>query len=222
MNPTLRAALLGGLFLGACALLAAALLTGTERLTRDRIAAARLQAERDALAMVLPADGYDNDPLQDRIEVLAPAWLGSRQPLQLWRLRRGGAPVALALQAVAPDGYAGPIQLLVGIDAGGRVTGVRVVEHRETPGLGDLIEADRSAWIDRFRGSGIGAPPLSRWRVRRDGGDFDQFAGATITPRAVVQAVRRALQYVDAHGKELYAAPADGVLRHDDAPAEQR
>jgi Na+-translocating ferredoxin:NAD+ oxidoreductase subunit G len=218
VNASLRAALLGGLFLGACALLAAALLSGTERLTRDRIAEARLQAARAALAVVLPPALYDNDPLQDRITVNAPRWLGSARPMQVNRARRGGEAVALAIEAAAPDGYSGAIHLLVGVLADGTVSGVRVVAHQETPGLGDAIEAGRSHWIERFTGTRIGAPPLSRWIVRKDGGEFDQFAGATITPRAVVSAVRRVLQYVEAHGTELFDAEAGVALRHDDAP----
>jgi Na+-translocating ferredoxin:NAD+ oxidoreductase subunit G len=222
VKASLRAALVGGLFLGACALLAAALLSGTERLTRERIAEARLQAQRDALAVVLPPALYDNDLLQDRITVIAPRWLGSTRPLQVNRARRGGAPAALAIEAVAPDGYAGAIHLLVGVLADGTVSGVRVVAHQETPGLGDAIESARSRWIERFGGTRIDAPPLARWAVRKDGGDFDQFAGATVTPRAVVGAVRRVLQYVEAHGSELFAADAGAALRHDDAPGSAR
>jgi Na+-translocating ferredoxin:NAD+ oxidoreductase subunit G len=219
LSPTLRATLRGGAFLAACALFAAVLLTGTEWLTRERIAAARAQAERDALAVVLPPALHDNDPLQDAIEVQAPAWLGSAQPLRVWRARRDGRPAALALQARAPDGYAGAIELLVGVGADGGVSGVRVVAHQETPGLGDAIEAGRSPWIDGFRERALGAPPAARWDVRRHGGEFDQFAGATVTPRAVVRAVRRVLQYVEAHGDELYAAAPGSVLQHADAPA---
>jgi Na+-translocating ferredoxin:NAD+ oxidoreductase subunit G len=218
MNASLRAALLGGLFLGACALLAAALLSGTERLTRERIAEARLQAQRDALAVVLPPALHDNDPLQDRITVTAPRWLGSARPLEVSRARRAGVPVALAVEAVAPDGYAGAIHLLVGVLADGSVSGVRVVAHQETPGLGDAIEAGRGGWIERFTGTRLGAPSLARWAVRKDGGEFDQFAGATVTPRAVVGAVRRVLQYVEAHGGELFDAEPGSGLRHDDAP----
>jgi electron transport complex protein RnfG len=98
--------------------------------------------------------------------------------------------------------------LLVAVDAGGRLLGVRVLAHRETPGLGDLIEERRSGWIHGFDGRSLGDPPAARWQVRKDGGDFDQFTGATITPRAIVRAVRGALEYVDRHRAELFGGSA--------------
>jgi Na+-translocating ferredoxin:NAD+ oxidoreductase subunit G len=218
MDPTLRATLLGGALLAACALLSALLLTGTERLTRERIAESRRQLELNALSLVLPPAQYDNDPLSDRISVIAPAWLGSKRPLEVRRARYDGLPAGLAIEAIAPDGYSGPIRLLVGVDGGGRVLGVRVIEHQETPGLGDAIEAERSDWIDRLRGRQLGEPPPARWTVRKHGGEFDQFSGATISPRAVVVAVRRVLQFVQAHGEALYAAPVDATVEHHDGP----
>lgn len=218
MNPTLRATLQGGALLAACALLAAALLSGVERITREPIAESRRQLQLNALSLVLPRTLYDNDPLAERIAVVAPRWLGSREPRSVWRARRDGAPSALVLEAVAPDGYAGPIRLLVGVDSDGRVLGVRVLQHQETPGLGDAIEAERSDWIDGFRGRALGDPPQPRWTVRKHGGAFDQFAGATITPRAVVAAVRRVLQFVDVHGEALFAAPSGVALEMHDAP----
>lgn len=213
-----REVLRSALLLAACATLAAALLAGTERLTREDIADARAQAEINALSLVLPPWKYDNLLAEDHISVLAPTWLGSQQPLTVWRARRAGAPAGLVLQAVARDGYAGAINLRIGVAADGRITGVRVVEHRETPGLGDWIEAERSDWIQRFTGLAVGTPSLERWAVKRDGGDFDQFAGATITPRAVVRAVRRTLQYVELHADALYSAPAGSELEHADGP----
>jgi len=110
------------------------------------------------------------------------------------------------LQAIAPDGYSGAIHLLVGIHADGRVAGVRVIGHRETPGLGDKIELAKSPWIRSFEGKSLTNPAADGWAVKKDRGEFDQFAGATITPRAVVGAVHRALQYFDAHKAELLAA----------------
>ena len=125
--------------------------------------------------------------------------------MTVYRARRDGAPVALVLTAVAPDGSSGPIELLVGVNADGTVAGVRVLAHRETPGLGDPIEASRSDWVLAFAGRSLGDPPPAGWTVRRDGGAFDQFTGATITPRAVVHAVRRVLEYVGANQEALYA-----------------
>jgi electron transport complex protein RnfG len=163
------------------------------------------RAERIAkLTAVLGGIAYDNDPLGDVVTVRDPELLGSGEPLTAHRVRRGGETVAVLLNAVAPDGYSGPIRLLVAVDARGRLLGVRVLEHHETPGLGDLIEERRSSWIRGFDGRSLGDPPPARWEVRRDGGDFDQFSGATITPRAIVRAVRDALEFVARHREELF------------------
>ncbi len=182
------------LTLAAIAAAAAGLIAATVTLTGDRIHAAQRRAALAALTAVLP-EGYDNDPLADRIRVHAPEALGHADPVHLLRARRAGVVIGYVLPARALDGYAGPIDLVIGVEPTGRVIGVRVTRHAETPGLGDPIERAKSAWIDGFRGRGIGDPPEAEWAVRGDGGQFDQFAGATITPRAVVGAVRRALTW---------------------------
>lgn len=198
--------------------IAVAVLVGVHALTAERIAANAHRAQLQALAIVLPATQYDNDPLADRITVIAPAWLGSAAPITVRRARRGSRPAALVLDAVAPDGYNGPIRLLIAIQADGRIGGVRVTSHRETPGLGDPLDIGVSDWITGFDRRTLDDPPAARWAVRKDGGAFDQFAGATTTPRAVIRAVHRALQFVVAHGEALYAAPAGSSLRLHDAP----
>jgi len=116
-----------------------------------------------------------------------------------------GEPVALVIEALAPDGYSGTIRLLVGINIDGSLGGVRVVAHRETPGLGDAIEEERSDWILGFTGKSLQDPPLQKWAVKKDGGAFDQLTGATITPRAVVKAVRQALLYYRDQKDALFA-----------------
>jgi electron transport complex protein RnfG len=186
-------------------------------LTAERIAEQQRASTLRALAVLLPKE-YDNDPQADRIDVVAPAWLGSEDALAVRRARNGGRVQALLLEAVAPDGYNGDIRLLVGVDAEGRVIGVRVVEHRETPGLGDPIEIARGPWITGFDGRSLRDPAADAWRVRRDGGAFDQLAGATITPRAVVGAVRRTLQFVETHGEALAETPSGDTLGFRDAP----
>ena len=206
------------LTLATVGLLAVGLLAVIHQWTREPIIAAELRAERDALAIVLPPDHYDNDPLTDSITVRAPLWLGSDEALEVLRARRDGQPAALVIHALAADGYAGPIRLLVAVNADGTVSGVRVTRHAETPGLGDRIDAAKSPWINGFSGRSLDNPTLDKWRVRKDRGEFDQFAGATITPRAVVAAVRLVLQYVRAHGDVLYAAKADSALRMSDGP----
>ena len=212
-----RAAWRAGTQLALAGGLAVLLLAGTFAATRERIAAGERRAQAQALEIVLPAAAYDNDPVADRVQVQAPAWLGLERAT-VHRARLRGAPSALVLELEAPDGYSGPIRLLMAVDAGGRVLGVRVTRHAETPGLGDDIEAGRSDWITRFAGRALGDPPAERWRVRKDGGDFDQFSGATVTPRAVVRAVRRGLQFLARHGDEVRAAGAGATLRFDSAP----
>jgi electron transport complex protein RnfG len=193
----------------------AAVLATAHWATRDRIAESERRAQLAALSALLPTD-YDNDPLADRIEVLAPDGLGGKEPRSVWRARRGGAAAGAVLDVLAPDGYAGPIELLVGVDAEGRVIGVRVVRHQETPGLGDPIEHERSDWIDGFIGRRIGDPPGAGWAVRRDGGEFDQFAGATVTPRAVVGAVRRALTWFSENQEAVFAGEGAASTRAQD------
>lgn len=204
--------------LGGVALLAIALVAGVQAWMRDDILAAELLARRQALAIVLPMDRYDNEPLTDVIQVISEPWTGSAEPVAVRRARRGDKPAALVFDVVAPDGYAGPIRLLVSVAADGRLLGVRVTAHKETPGLGDPIDVRKSPWITGFTGRYLGDPPRERWAVKRDGGDFDQFASATVTPRAVVAAVQRTLLLVDKHGAELYAAPAHATVVFSDAP----
>lgn len=146
------------------------------------------------LADVLPPALYDNDPLADRIEVRDPL-LGSERSMSVLRARLHGQPTALVLEAIAPNGYGGPIRLRIGIRYDGTIIAVRVLEQHETPGLGDKIEIAKSNWIARFTGRSLREPADDKWRVHRDGGDFDQLAGATVTSRVVVEAVEKALQF---------------------------
>lgn len=199
LEPMLRA---GGV-LGAFGLLAAAILGGTHALTKDRIAEAEQQRLLRQLEEVLPAGTYDNNVAGDALQLQSDA-LGPGLHT-IWRARKNGQPVAAVLSAVAPDGYSGPIMLLVGISHDGRITGVRVTAHKETPGLGDKIELSRNDWVLDFDGRSLLDPQAGGWGVRKDGGVFDQFAGATITPRAVVKAVHRSLQYFAEHRETLFA-----------------
>ena len=176
--------------------------------TRDDIATAAQARRLARFQEVLQGQTFDNDLLADVVPVRDAELLGTPDPLQAYRARRDGRAVAVVLEAVAPNGYSGPIRLLVGIAPDGRVLGVRVLEHRETPGLGDAIESSRSRWIDRFAGRSLRNPAPAGWRVRKDGGAFDQFTGATITPRAVVGAVANALRYFERHRHELLAPPS--------------
>lgn len=173
-------------------------------MTANRIAANERAALLHSLQALVPAGSYDNDLLSDRIEITDKDALGSAQPTPIYRARKDGKPMAAVVAAIAPDGYNGDIKLLVAIKADGSLAGVRVVGHKETPGLGDGIEANRSRWIYGFDGRSLNDPVEAQWKVRRDGGRFDQFAGATITPRAVVKAVRKTLLYFRDHRDELF------------------
>lgn len=194
-----RNALRTGAILFVFALIATALLTYTFTRTAPTIERSQQAKTLDLLHQVLPAGLYDNDLLASRRMLAPDDLLGTRQPSALWIARREGVVTAVVLEAIAPDGYGGPIRLLVGITADGSLTGVRVTAHRETPGLGDYIDRAKSAWIDQFSGKSLLDPEPRRWKVAKDGGVFDARAGATITPRAVVKAVQQTLEYFARH-----------------------
>ncbi|MEW6446417.1 MAG: electron transport complex subunit RsxG [Pseudomonadota bacterium] len=162
--------------------------------------------EREALgqrlAAVLPP-GYDNDPAADFLMLPPDPLLGGKGEAMVYVARKDGRVHGLAMKVVAPNGYSGAIHLLVGMDRDGRIGGVRVVSHKETPGLGDPIEEEKSDWIRVFGGRSLHDPEGKGWGVKKDGGAFDQFTGATITPRAVVRAVRDALHYFERHRAQL-------------------
>lgn len=175
-------------------------------------AASRQQVERNEqqwilqrLQVLLAGSYYDNDLLADRIVVTAPDLLGTTRPIPVYRARHHGVPTAAVIQTIAPDGYRGPIEILVAIAVDGTLIGVQVIRHNETTGLGDAFERDPD-WLREFKGRSLLSPPQQRWSVRQDGGDFDAFTGATITPRAIVGAVRRAQEYYRANKQRLFEA----------------
>jgi len=200
-----RSMLKNATVLGLFAIVTVGAVTLLQQGTAERIQAAERAAQVRALGEILPTGSYDNHLLDDSV-LVQDRLLGNRSPLPAYIAIKDGRPSAVILQAIAPDGYSGAIHLLVGIHADGRVAGVRVIGHRETPGLGDKIELAKSPWIRSFEGKSLTNPAADGWAVKKDRGEFDQFAGATITPRAVVGAVHRALQYFDAHKAELLAA----------------
>jgi len=216
-SMAMAAALLAGF-----AVVGTALVALTQDATHQRIADNELAYLLRTLNEVVPASTYDNSMFADTIEVFDPDLLGTEEPVTVYRATREGQPVAVILTPVAPVGYSGPIRLLVGVDANGVVTGVRTVDHRETPGLGDAIELKRSDWILGFEGRSLSNPTLEAWAVRRDGGEFDQFTGATVTPRAVVKAVRDALLYFEEHRERLLSGdPGQSLDVTSDIAAEQ-
>lgn len=183
-----------GASLGFVALAASAALAFAHQATGPAIAEAAARDLAASLTQVLPPDFADNDLLTDVLQLNRE----SAPPLTVYQARRA-AQVRGVVFAVQGKGYAGPIDIVMGVDRDGRVLGVRITHHRETPGLGDKIEAAKHPWVHGFAGKSLGAPPAARWAVKKDGGDFDQFAGATITPRAVIDAVRGGLTLFATH-----------------------
>lgn len=174
---------------------------------KERIAANQQRTLFNTLESLVPAREFDNNPLSDTVRIVDPRLSGGA-PVTVFRARQQGQPVAAALATTAPDGYSGDIRLLIAVRANGTLAGVRVVEHHETPGLGDRIDRDKSDWIEGFTGQSLNSPPESSWLIRRDGGAFDQFTGATITPRAVVTQVRETLRVFRDRQRELFEEDA--------------
>ncbi|HEX7048330.1 MAG TPA: electron transport complex subunit RsxG [Gammaproteobacteria bacterium] len=201
----IRNALLGGALLATFAIAGVAMVAFTWKNTAPQITENQRHVLTSRLHEIIPPEAHDNDLLDDAITVQDSERLDTTAPVTVYRAYKNGAPVAALFTSVAPDGYSGPIYLLVGIHADGRIAGVRVLSHKETPGLGDPIEIERSDWITGFDGKALGKPALEQWDVKRYGGVFDQFTGATITPRAVVRAVKNTLIYFEQHRDEIFA-----------------
>lgn len=180
--------------LAAFAAAATLLVSGIQQLSGDRAALNHAADELRLLQDVLP-DDFDNQPLQDMKMYRNPELLGTSKAMPVYFARRGEEFLGMAVTVMAPDGYVAPIRLLVGIDPGGQVIGVRITEHRETPGLGDRIEHTRTDWLQQLRGKSLQGARSEAWRVRREGGEFDQLSGATVTSSAVLRAVESALQF---------------------------
>lgn len=178
------------------------------QLTGDRIAEQAERTRLSTLNQILPPKSYDNGLTTDWIQVTAPAVFKTPEAVRIYRARQSGNPVAALFVVTAPDGYNGPIELLVGLWEDGTIAGVRVLSHRETPGLGDRMELSKSDWVHQFRGRSLGQPDYSNWAVERRGGVFDQFTGATITPSAIVAAIRRTLVYYQDHRARIFSQPS--------------
>jgi electron transport complex protein RnfG len=198
-----RNILVSALILGVFGFIGATLVAVTEFGTHDRILENERQALLQQLYEIVPKQQVDNNILAHPLTVHAPEELGQKSSL-VYVGEKGNQLSAMVFEATVPDGYSGPIRLLVGVDSNGVLLGTRVITHKETPGLGDKIEKGKSDWIDGFTGKSLVDPKLDRWKVKKDGGDFDQFTGATVTPRAVVNGVRRALLYFDQQKDALY------------------
>ncbi len=195
-----------GITLAAIAAVCTALVAFTFELTDERIAANRQAWLEQSLRPALADVSFDSGISDSRLTIPAPNELPGSGDATIYRVYSNREPAAALFVVSARDGYSGAIRLLVGIDASGSVTGVHVLEHRETPGLGDLVEAGKSDWAMQFRGRSLGNPVADGWAIRRDGGEFDQLTGASVTPRAIVKAVRETLEYFAANQIEIFAA----------------
>ena len=187
-----------GVILGIFCLGFALVLAITDRLTAKDITARALEDRLNSLSQVIPESIHDNNLVTDAIAMKD----AQGNEITVYRATKEGKVTSLAYE-IFGSGYAGRIKLMLGVDAEGKVLGVRVLAHKETPGLGDKIETKKGDWILRFTGLSIGNPPVEKWKVKKDGGQFDQFAGATITPRGVVRAIREGLEFFTANKAQM-------------------
>tara|TARA_R110002124_G_scaffold276005_1_gene446646 strand:+ start:3397 stop:4044 length:648 start_codon:yes stop_codon:yes gene_type:complete len=196
------------LLLALFAVCTTALIASTYLLTKSDIAHQKRLAEEKALLEIIPRSRHDNSMLDDTI-LVGPETPGLElsEQKQIYIARQHGEVVAAIIPVLAPDGYTGEIELIVGVNADGTIAGVRALTHRETPGLGDKVDVKKSDWILGFAGRSLDNPTPDGWAVKKDKGVFDQFTGATITPRAVVAATLRALQFAQANRKLLFEQP---------------
>lgn len=208
-KPTARTAAI----MVAFAIFGTALLAYTFSITRGIIERNEQEAKLALIGQILPRNLYNNNLLEDKITLPPSEELGTDAPTEAYRARMNGKPVAVVFEAIAPDGYGGQISMLVSVLADGQVEGVRVIAHNETPGLGDYIEIAKSKWIEIFDHTSLASVPDDQWRVKKDGGRFDYMTGATITPRAVVKAVHKALEYYDKHHGAMFGL-ATGKIVH--------
>jgi len=195
-----------GLVLAIFACASTGLVAVTHYLTKDQIKQQEQAQLLSVLNQVIPHDLHDNELFSSCTLVQAEE-LGTEKAMPAYIAKINGEPSAIAIEAIAPDGYNGAIKVIVGMKIDGTILGTRVLSHQETPGLGDKIDLRVSDWILSFAGKQVKDSNLDRWRVRKDGGDFDQFTGATITPRAVVKSVKQAVQYVNQNNQALLAQP---------------
>ena len=188
------------------------LLSGAYFWTLPTIQAAASEEKMTLIDEVLPRSEYDNDLLHDTVEIAATPALGQDAPTTAYRARQGDVAKALVLEAIAPDGYGGKIRMIVALAPDSTVLGVRVTQHKETPGLGDYVDPKKDKnkarpWITQFDGQNPTTMDERAWKVKKDGGRFDSVAGATVTPRAVVKAVRKAALFVAENRDTLFARP---------------
>lgn len=204
---TLQSIRLNSILLASFALVTAIILASTDSLTKDRIAASERAAAQRALLEIIPLERHNNDLLMDVQVIPENYWaaLGLKKGGEIHIARDKGQPVAAIIPTVTKDGYSGNIGMIIGVNFDGTIAGVRVVEHKETPGLGDKVDLKKSDWILAFNGKSLRDPQPSGWDVKKNGGEFDQFTGATITPRAVIYQIAEVLEYFNQDSDRLLA-----------------
>jgi electron transport complex protein RnfG len=179
-----------GVILGAFCLGFGIVLAVTDRVTASAISARAIEDKQASLSQVIPDSIHDNNPVKDTLTMVN----HEGKEITVYRATRGGKITGIAYE-IYGSGYAGEVKLMLGVAADGKVLGVTPLAHKETPGLGDKIDPKKTDWLSRFSGLSLGFPPIDKWKVKKDGGQFDQFSGATITPRGVVGAIRGGLQF---------------------------
>jgi electron transport complex protein RnfG len=202
-----------GLTLAMIAAICTTLVAATYEATHERIAANEKALLEQSLQPALSGVFYDSGVTESRIVLQPPHELPGNEAAVIYRVFAESEPVAALFAVTARDGFSGPIRILVGVEYDGTVTGIRILQHRETPGLGDKIESRRSDWVFQFDGRSISDPPATGWAIREDGGEFDQLTGASITPRAVIKAIRATLLYFDANREQIFLAEEQGEDR---------
>jgi electron transport complex protein RnfG len=198
-----------GFTLAIIAAVCTALVAATFQVTDERIAENEQAWLEQSLQPALSGLFFDSGVSESKLTIPAPHELPGSEDAIIYRVSAGEEPVAALFVVSARDGYAGAIRLLVGVDISGAITGIHVLAHRETPGLGDRVESNKSDWVKQFDGRSLQDPIASGWKIKRDGGDFDQLTGASVTPRAIVKAVKETLQYFDANAVAVFTSAAD-------------
>ncbi|MBI3443862.1 MAG: electron transport complex subunit RsxG [Magnetospirillum sp.] len=200
MSATIRPTWVHATILGTFCAGFGVMLAATDIATKEPIKDRALEDKMNSLAQVIPKTIHDNNPVIDAVTLKNE----EGKDVVVYRAMKAGSVTGLAYEMDASGGYGGPIKLMLGITPDGKLLGVSVIAHKETPGLGDKIDPAKTDWISRFTGLSLGNPPVDKWKVKKDGGQFDQFSGATITPRAVVGGIR--------HGLEFFAANSSAMM----------
>lgn len=208
MQPIAKASMQTALRLLMFTVVGTAALAFTYTQTHDKIVASEEAEKLNLIKQIVPQEKFDNQIMQDTLSIAADPLLGNDQTTIAYRARLQDQASMLVMEAIAPDGYSGKIRFIIAIQYDGTIGGVRVVKHKETPGLGDYIDVAKSDWIKNFNGISLTNRADKDWKVKKDGGQFDYMAGATISPRAMVKAIHKAAQYFAQHRDELFAQHA--------------